>query len=342
MKRTLVYLGIFLILGGLVYYFSAQTGSSRSTIDTSDRRFAVEDTDRIGKIFIATRTEDPVLLSRKGNDWYVNEKYLASSTSVEELLRLIRDVQLKFVPPRAAYQNAIQTISSLGIKVEIYDRSENLMRSYYIGGVTSDEKGTYFLMEGANQPYVMHIPYWQGSLRTRFSLREHQWRDRAMFAERLRDIKSVKVNYPNQRDESFAVERVSETEFSIRPLDENMPKITRTMHPGMIESYLRNFQRIGVEAFENNFPARDSILTTTPFSTIELTRTNGEVVYYDVYPRHHRPLMGPYDAAEAEAEDFQLRFWVSAPNGDFMSAQYRNMRKFMWGYSWFFRQTEDT
>ncbi|TVR87616.1 MAG: DUF4340 domain-containing protein [Saprospirales bacterium] len=342
MKRTILYIIVLLALLGLTYHFAGQESRGGSSIDTSDREFAIKDTDQIGKIFIANRNDEPVLLNRRGSDWYVNDRYLASKTSMEELMRIIRDLEVRFIPPRASYTNIVQTIASLGIKVEIYDTRDNLMKSYYIGGVTNDEKGTHFLMEGSEQPYVMHIPYWSGSLRARFDLRADHFRDRAIFNERIRDIEKIEVKYPFQQDESFVIEREGETSWGVRPLDPDMPRITRTRHPGLVESYLRNYRRVGVEGFENQHPQKDSILSSDPFAKISLTRNNGDVVSYTLYQRFPELIPGPFAAAEFDATEFQLRFYVhSAQRDDFMLAQYFVLRDILWGYSWFFRTTED-
>ncbi len=215
------------------------------------------------------------------------------------------------------------------------------MKAYYIGGVPQDERGNYFIMDNADQPYVVHIPYFVGNLRTRFMLTEDQWRDKAIFAERSSEIKSISVRYPAQEDESFIVERNDEGRFDLRPLDENMPKILRNRHPGMLDNFVRNFQRIGIESYFNDFVGRDSVMATIPFAIVELERTDGEIKSFNFYQRFPAPLLGPYSAREADQEDFQLRFFVgNNTTGDFMTGQYRVLNRALWGYSWFFRATD--
>ncbi len=341
MKRTFIYVFILAVLLGLVYFLSRENTDQLTSSQRWDRNFAVKDTDQIGTIFIAPRDSEPVKLTREGDRWLVNDKYLANKSAMESMLTVLRDVDVKYVPPRASYSTIIQSIAGLGIKVEIYDRRDNLMKAYYIGGVPQDERGNFFIMEDADQPYVVHLPYFVGNLRARFTLSEEQWRDRAIFSERTSEIKKISVRYPSQEDESFIVERNNDGRFDLRPLDEKMPKILRQRHPGMLDNFVRNFQRIGVESFANDLIGKDSILNTTPFAVVELERTDGEIKSYNFYQRFPAPLIGPYAARQASQEEFILRFYVSNNNtGDFMSGQYGVLQRALWGYSWFFRASD--
>ena len=63
----------------------------------------------------------------------------------------------------------VKSLASEGIKVELYDRKGEKIKAYYVGGATPDERGTYMIMENAEEPYVAHIPSWEGNLRFRFN-----------------------------------------------------------------------------------------------------------------------------------------------------------------------------
>jgi len=340
-KKTIIYLLILAVLLGLAYYFSRENSDQLTSSQRWDRNFAVENIDQVGTIFIAQRDSDPTILTKKGDRWFVNDQFLVSNSAMESLLTVIRDIDVKYIPTRASYSNIIQSIAGLGIKVEIYDKRDNLMRAYYIGGVPQDERGNYFIMEGADQPYVVHIPYFVGNLRARFMLTEDQWRDKAIFDERTTDIKKISVRYPAQEDESFIVERNQEGRFDLRPLNENMPKILRQRHPGLLDNFIRNFQRIAIESYFNDYVGKDSVIATVPFAIVELERVDGEIKSYNFYQRFPLPLIGPYSARDADQEDFQLRFYVNNNHtGDFMTGQYRLLSRVLWGYSWFFRATD--
>ena len=104
-----------------------------------------------------------------------------------------------------------------GIKVEIYDLQGKAMKTYYIGGITNDEHGTIMIMEGSEQPYVMHVPSFIGSLRVRYLVKEDEWRDRAVFNEKPEEVQEIKVEYPQQKSESFILEKTGVAEYKVRP-----------------------------------------------------------------------------------------------------------------------------
>jgi len=55
MKNTIILLFAFLLLAGTAFWFVNKPDESLSTVKVEDRKFAVEDVDQIGKIFIANR-----------------------------------------------------------------------------------------------------------------------------------------------------------------------------------------------------------------------------------------------------------------------------------------------
>ena len=96
----------------------------------------------------------------------------------------------------------VSNLATEGIKVEIYDRQDELIKTYYVGGAPPDERGTYMMLEGFEQPYVAHIPGWDGNLRFRYNLVGDEWRSRILFPGELEEIESVSIAYPRQRSKS--------------------------------------------------------------------------------------------------------------------------------------------
>ena len=127
--------------------------------------FPVRNTDEIGKIFIADRKGETALLERKKDQWIYNGKYPARPTAISLLLETISKINVLTIPSERAVPGMVKEIAADGVKVEIYDRKGKALKTYYIGGITSDQHGTIMIMEGSEQPYVMHIPSFVGQLR---------------------------------------------------------------------------------------------------------------------------------------------------------------------------------
>lgn len=338
MKRTTYLVIGLIVLGGLagVAWWSGQKESGTSTLG-KDRLFRIEDTDQIHKIFLAHRDGETVTLERKGRDWVYNDTWTARENAMENLLHAIRTIQMKYKPAEAAVPNMVKDLATYGIKVELYNHSGQLLKAYYVGGGTADERGTHVIMEGAEQPYVAHLPGWQGNLRFRYNLRGDEWRDKSVFAERPDDIARVTIDYPRQKSKAFQLERTGSS-FSVQPLHPTTTTIAGRPAPGAAERFVYGFESLVAEAFENQNPRRDSILQTLPFSVIQVARKNGTTKEVRLYPV--RPLTTIWDAGQDVPNRPIERYFAATNDGDFFLVQHRVFRRILWPYQAFFAQTD--
>ncbi|MEN0004252.1 MAG: DUF4340 domain-containing protein [Bacteroidota bacterium] len=329
---------LFILLGaGALYYLSEPAEEQQSSLG-ADRNFAVENVEDIGKIFIADRKGNRTLLERKGEQWIFNDTYPAKPNAVDNLLDAVRRVQVKFKPPQAAEEHIVKSLASEGIKVEIYDRSGTLIKAYYVGGATSDERGTYMILENANQPYVAHIPSWEGNIRFRYNLKDDAWRDETILAYTPEEIESISIEYPKQRNKSFILERDG-NDFTVRPFFELTPKINRPLSQGLIEGYLMNYEAIMAEGFENKNPGKDSIRAQVPFSIITVNDTKGKSKTIKLFPIYiDRSGVDPKTGLVVNTEFPVERYFIDASNGDFFLTQHRLLSKLLWAYEFFYEQ----
>lgn len=275
MKKTLLLAALFLVLGGGAWYAlnkKSETGSRNSP----DMDFAVPNTGDIYKIFLADRKGQTATLERKEGYWLYNGKARARPSAINILLETIAKVNVWYVPPKANEKSMIRSLAAEGIKVELYDKGGKLMKSYYVGGVTNDEHGTYMIMEGAEQPYIVHVPSFVGQLRVRYLLGDDEWTDRMIFLEKPEEIQSVSVEYPQRKSDSFRLEKIAEAEYSVKPFFSTTPASKQPLRKGVPEAYLLAFENLGAEGFETDNPLRDSITNLVPFAIVTLKKVNGE------------------------------------------------------------------
>jgi hypothetical protein len=246
--------------------------------------FAVKNTEDIGKIFIADRKGQTATLVRKNGYWEYNGRYKARPTAIQTLLETIQRVNVLNIPPKISEPSMVRDIASDGIKVEIYDKSGDPMKSYYIGSVTKDEQGTIFIMDGAERPYVCHIPGFVGTLRVRYLLGDDAWRDRTIFEEKPEEIQSITVEYPRTKSESFRLEKQGVGAYNVTPFYSTTARFNTPMRTGAAESYLLQFERKGAEAFETHNALRDSITRLVPFAIISMKKTDGTEKYVRFWP----------------------------------------------------------
>jgi hypothetical protein len=336
-KTTWLLLGFFSIAVGLLWFTQrSHTTPSATTLIDADRKFKVEDAETIHKIFIAKRSGETVTLERESDYWTYNGEYRASPSAMANVMRALTEVQMKFKPPNAAVPNMVSNLASQGIKVELYDKAGEQLKSYYIGGATPDERGTYMIMEGSEQPYVVHIPTWGGNLRFRFTLTGDEWRDKTVFRTPLKDVKRVSVEYPKQQNNSFVLTKQG-GEYQLAPFYDfsNLP--IKTINRSMAEGYLAGYEQIGAEAFKNKYSKQDSILQTIPFATINVTLNDGSVQQVSFYPIYEDEANIDPTTGLKIADSYVRRYFAKV-NQDFLLVQHRVFKDLFWAYDFFLPQ----
>lgn len=338
MKRsTIILLMLFLLLGGgAIWVMQQGVEEQSSTMLGWDRQFKVEDVKEINKIFLAQRSGKTATLTRNRDHWLVDGKYRALDNGMDNLMRAFKEMQVKYKPADAAIPNVVKDLATQGIKVELYNKEDELIKAFYIGGAPTDERGTYMIMENAEQPYVVHLPTWEGNLRRRFELVGEQWRDKTVFRTKVENIESVSVEYPRQQNHSFILERSNKDQFKVLPYYDFSSKRNEKVSQGIVESYLVGFDKVGAEAFETTNPRRDSVLKTIPFCTITLKKVSGDSTQVQLFPiLEEAQTFDPKSNTEI-SYPYVERYFASINQSDFMLVQHRVFEELFWGYSFFF------
>jgi hypothetical protein len=330
MKRTLTLLALFLLMGGGAYFAYQYQKKTKSGSNISpDMDFAIEDPSKIYKIFLADRNGKTATLNRKGDRWMYNNQYPARQTAVDRLLETMKKVKVWYVPPEAAEPTMIKSVAAEGIKVETYDQDGKIIKIYYVGGVTNDESGTFMMMEGAEHPYITHIPTMIGSVRIHYRLDPDDWYDRTVFEEKPENIQSVSVEYPQNRSESFKLDKIKAGEYAVNPFYSTTPTKKAPQVKGYAEAYLINFEKLGAEAHETNNPLRDSVTALVPFAIVTLKNEKGEEKVVRFWPIEQIEQPGT-------GKIFNIRYLTDCSWGPFMLTQHHVFGPIFRGYSHFF------
>lgn len=267
---------LLLTLGGVTWYLMTQTQEKKATIDVSERNFKLdeEEYNSLEKIVIKNRQFGNNTLTRKGEKWYWDGELL-SRYAMAPLIQAIKSVQVDHIPHRNALKNIIKEIGQIGIQIQLYDNDGVMMRSYYIGGGTQDERATYYLMEGSNQPYVVKMPFFEGSTRNSFLLKKDEMRDRSIIVEPQTDIVSIEIDYPREQAASFRLTDIQGTP-KVQALHSLTNNNIRNANRSAVEAYLTGFTKGGAEYIDNANTKRDSIQQQVPFAIVKYGLVNGE------------------------------------------------------------------
>lgn len=332
MHRGLVIpLIIFLFFGLGAYYYTSKN-QTKTSITEEDWKIAVKNKDDIHRIFIANREGESVDLKRTKDGWIYNDKWKARPDAMHNVLSTISNVGLRERPGPAAIKHIVNDIAARGVKVEVYGKNDKALKKYYVGGMTSDEKGTYMIMDGSDNPYIMHIPYLDANLRSRFFLGDKNWRDKTVFSFEAKDVKSLSFDYPQKKSDSFIINKKGEN-WDVQPLYKGTRKKTTPVDQDAVEEYFSNYASLGAEAIENHYSKRDSVTAITPFIIVKLEKTNGEKKHVNIHPLDYTfPEPGLTKQYEKYLVDFNNK------DEDLFLIQHLVFKKIFWGYSYFFEK----
>ncbi|MBK9981247.1 MAG: hypothetical protein IPP15_02280 [Saprospiraceae bacterium] len=325
MKRNIILFGALVITAILALYFYKTKKDVTTNIDRTESNFAIDDVNTIGRILITNKMGDRSDLKRVGDHWTINDAHKARQTTIDHLLKGINLQHLEHIPNKAAAENIITSMAVNGIHVEIFDLGGKELLSYYVGGVTQDERGTFFLKEGRDQPYCLIQPGFEGGLRARYALQPNDWRDVHFWMEDNDSIDTLKVNYPNQRQLSFIIYRDG-NDFGVEPMFSTTPRKNGKVS-NKIRSYLTSLSQLACEDFINNAGEKDSVLTMTPFLDMS-------IIYKDKTSSLRFFPAGPPSTSEFSPPIG--RYFVDYKGHDFMIGQHEVMKGAFRSYDYFF------
>ncbi|MEI6765150.1 MAG: DUF4340 domain-containing protein [Bacteroidota bacterium] len=304
MKKKPIIIVLVLLLA-VVAVIVIIKGSKKSTIDSPESTFAIEDTASITKIFMANMRDQKVTLSRSDSgSWMVNNANKASIEAINYFLKTIHNVQMKDVVPKKARNTIISLLATSATKVEIYQRvyfidlfnriklfpHEKLTKTYYVGMATQDNMGTYMLVDGSETPFITYLPGFNGYLSSRYSVIESDWLDHTVFNIKYNNVHAVSVDNYDSPDQSFKLVKNGPRAFSVYTLHGN--KEVMKYDTTKVMDYFTGFENLRYEAILTDLTADSRAkLTSKPYMLISVEEMSGKTVKIKTF--HKDPVLDP-------------------------------------------------
>ena len=252
---------------GIVFFLICFSCVNREARET---QFSIAHPESIFKIEISGKNKPLQVLVLKNDRWWLNDTIKVRPDAIENIMGILPMIRVKVYPPRAAWEFMIKSIGDEGVKVRFYNKSNHVVQSWLIGGTTNDERGTFAMIEGSKQPYVIHVPGFEGSLGSRFILNEKEWRDKMILEEPAQGIQSVQLEYLRDPRLSFKIEQRGKDLFTA--LDHEQKEIIGSVP--LIKTYLEVFQKIPCEDIVNDFEHKDLVFASLPFAVLQVKIRN--------------------------------------------------------------------
>ena len=243
-----------------------------------DDQFYIEDISLVDKIFLADRNGNSITLKKDEENWIVNNQYVVRADAIRTLLSTAKNIRIKNPVSKSSYKNVIKYIVTSGILVEFFVE-DKIIKSYTIGSNTSDHLGNYMLLNGSENPQVVHIPFFNGFLSPRYgiqgnTLNINDWRSNLVFNLSFEDIKQIKyTDYFNDNNSYF---------LSTKPLKLfNSKKKNMYIDNQKILILLNSFRNLHCETFKEesnkinfNEPLEELIVNNDTLRTYKISALN--------------------------------------------------------------------
>ncbi len=318
----LIALAILTIIA--IGFYIKKGNPAEQGFDLSDRQFKIENTKDIATLSIERKNYPAVIFNKKADKWYLNNGREARPEATANLFSILANLKIKYIPSAKASENLIKSIDKDGIHVRIYDKKDNLMKSFYLGPDVGDGTGTGFLMEGAQQPYVMFATNYYGSIRTRFVFDMNEYQTKNVFAEKTENIEQVEIKYPYDKPSSFTLVKKMVGYDLFNPYtNTRLPKVNEKL----IEPYLNSFESIVAEYNDANNSNKEMILKQPIFCEVNIKTKNGvnrKVTLYSLPNiEFHESKFSPKEVSP------DTRFMVHSDKDDFFLIQHRVIGKIL-------------
>lgn len=349
-NRFIFIITIVLLLIAIVLILSQTTSTLRGDIS----EFAVEDTSKVTKIFLADKDGNEVTLERKNaSEWLLNDRYNASKYKVNSLLKTMCDLKVRAPVPLSAHNTVVRRLATASVKVEVYQivprinifnwiklfKREKLVKTYYVGGPSQDNQGTYMLMEGSDIPYSIYIPRFRGFLTPRYSAKETDWRDHQIFKNKLEDIRTIELTFFEEPKESYKVYNIDNLYFDV--IDQYHKDTLYHYDTLKLFSFVTAFEDMKCEAILTKALNRhfiDSVTSTKPVHRLTVVDKLGDTTELITFHKKGFSRLYQEDGAALEPFDLDRLYGVTKKNKDFVLLQYFVFDKVLRPLSYFTEQ----
>jgi len=339
-KNSIITISILLVLVITAILVYKNKGKS-STIDKEASDFGLKDTASIDKIFLADKEGKTILLERNPTTgWTLNGKYHVRPDAIEMLLYTIRMVEVKSPVSKSGTNSVIKIMAAKSTKIEIYSKGKKV-KQYYVGHATQDHMGTFMLLtnpetdENYEEPFITHIPGFDGFLTTRYNVDNVDWRDRLMIDFRPPQIKQIKLDLHEMPDSSFVIDLFSMQRFGIKSLKtgKQIP-----FDEEKIKQYIAYFQNVNCEVvLDKEHRLVDSLKASAiPFASLTIVDRNNKPSVTEFY--HKFPIRAKNEEYGVDYKYDPDRLFVKYNESDYGVAQYFVFGKILQTYQYFVPQ----
>ena len=298
MKRQKVYFIVALLLTILaIVAIVYKKGGFQKSLNSKklSTLFAVKDPETITRIFIADMFGEKVLLSKTEEGWLVDNHKAAAGYKVNDMLATLSSLQVAQPVAKPMQPGIIERLAVSSVKVEVYAKQpfftifgkpfftkERLIKTYFFGDATETSLGSYAILQGLSEPYIIYKPGFRGYVTPTFSPKPIDWFSQQLFGTKLTQIQKASFIDFEHPENSFSVEKSGPRTFSLFDSHNNLVTDYDTT---LLINMLSEFRERNYEMFLPNISQtlKDSIIKSNLYKTISVINVDNQTTTMNLY-----------------------------------------------------------
>lgn len=276
MKKRWIPLLLLVVLAVVAWWL--WKGNTGNTLAGPLTDFAIPDTAKVDRIFIAEKTGGTADLRRTPDGWTING-LPAKGFQVDLLLKTFKLVELRSPVPKSAEPSVLRVMAGTAKKVEIYQGGSKPVKIWWIGGSSADHYGTYMVLEipgkgRSSVPFEMGMAGFTGVMNTRFHTDIDSWRSSSVTSyPQLAEVTKVQVEIPDSVGQNFSVTYAGGDKLALF----NGQGKQVLMDTARVQDLMLAIRSGSFEGFERSLTtsARDSVLGSKPWYILTITSSKG-------------------------------------------------------------------
>ncbi len=230
-------LPIIIIGLALVTYY---VFNKKPKLTNTDASIIIKDVNTIGKIFLAQPNGETIKAIKQPNGkWLVNNTYIASQSALDNIFDVVTNAHATQPLPKSYHNTIVKNLGATGLKVELYDNDNNKIETFTVGQLLPKNVGNVIYKEGATEPYIYKIPFFDSDLSKNFFTTIKDWRTKEVMSFKLNEIKSLCMFYTKHADTSFTITKANN---SYIVTDNKGNKLNHSITK--VEDFLRKFEHL--------------------------------------------------------------------------------------------------
>ncbi|MCX7606392.1 MAG: DUF4340 domain-containing protein [Bacteroidia bacterium] len=247
------------------------------------RRFSFSDTAAIQGITLIEKHGDTVYrrldMRRTSKGWRIGDTLEVFEQPLQILLKTVAGQVPRAPVPSSALRNVLRFLKEHRIEVELSFQDGRVER-FYVGGPTPDQRASYMLRPGSDQPYEVFLPGFEGYLTSRYYPDMGVWQPNLVFDVRIRDLQAVQVDFWGDPGNSWRLERSM-------PMEKWRLATGEPVDSAQVDAYLLVYAG---RFYADELVSSDSLAGLSPLAEVQLMLWSGKRYHWLVYPHRSSPL----------------------------------------------------